>query len=1427
MDARQLMTVAVFAPVMAFASSATWTGNSGDGSWKTDGNWTAAHPASGSDVVTIGKAATITVDTGSTVDISYMKISGGAVTLKATDGSALRLNRDVTVHDSGLVVNSGSSLSLEVPLMMTKRMDKWFDGALTIRSAVSSTYSSDNGYGFLIGRGANVIEGTGSISIPNSGIALGNGNPTGGNDTLTLRDSAKVVCKRLWLKAASTPATIGIVQDGAETDVSATEEISIGQINGDGTSVYSLKQGTLTAKTVKVGEKSSGVFSQTGGVATLGNVIVGTGTVPGAVELSGGRMELGSAMIDAKGTFSFSGGELMPSDDFTIPDWLALSGTPTFVAKAGKIISLDPAISLKGADCVGVAGEGVFELLPGEHMLPSMTVDGGTLRIGGGATVTRPVNSTGAWKVKVTNDGKLNLRTIISRVSTPVDLELEKGGKVWFAHGQDADVKAFARSVLVAHRLVLDGVEQAKGRYGATDMGKYFEGYSGASVVVPYIWTGAGDGKRWSDGANWEGGVVPPNDWTAAVDLSRAAGRTIVLSGETRITLMAFMPSGGSRKVRISGTGPLSISSTVSNDTAFYAPADAEIELDVDLQRPMSLKGALSFIGGGKLRVMRSYPSMIGISGGFVPPFEFDGILTFSGPDARIDICDSSVPYRILTVHTMEQQGAARVVFEDGCSFDTWRILVAPSGFYMPYEIVQQGGAVNIEQDMYITRHQAMVIRPFAYTQKGGTLTVGSIALGKYYSSYMSRYPGGDFNLEGGTVTVGTLSAECNDNYFRLTGGTLNLGSGGFAKTYDTWAITERVANSEPALQLGGATIRMTASATADLPTRLTAAGGETVFDLQANNLTFTETVDGLGGFVKYGTGSLTFNGKYAAAGAVQVESGDVVFGANSTLAGISRLEVNGGRVQVNGGVESKPETISLVSSASLVLGSGVQMKTGRLLIDGVEQSGTVSFGSGTVTVEPVAYGTVWIGADEAAWSVGGNWQGNVPPSGNATADFSQTCGRTVTLDCAASLTGIVYRSAGSVTIAASGAAAFAFPDKSTITVGDGATVVIDADMTLAGYLYKRGRGKLVLKRKVFSAAPPASLTKDTSFLVTCEGETEIQGEAGGVRLWTASRIGVESEARVTIAPGAVCTNRVTVNPGWKLSDPAYSGSIVQNGGIVDMTDLLPSFRSAQGYAFSMPNSGGMATYELNAGTFVLCTNNLARAIYQQSKGTFRFIQNGGLADLSGLILSEAVDQDVSYALKSGTLQLHAGLRSENKGQYSISLGNEGRVEAIGTTELFPPWHAVDIDGCVTFATAEGVTATVPCDLSGVGTVVHEGPGTLRFAVPLTGPVGVESVGGSLVLDAPIAATNVAVGGEIVANASAAFGSETRLRFLDDGVLRLNVAGETVVRELFVDGARCSAGTYGESVGDTCGGRIVGSGTLRVLKGWGMAIIVR
>ncbi|MFM7205101.1 MAG: beta strand repeat-containing protein, partial [Planctomycetaceae bacterium] len=231
--------------------------------------------------------------------------------------------------------------------------------------------------------------------------------------------------------SASKKSFTSTVDLSAGTTDAAVDWLVIGQANCSGAgrggsmrSTFTMGVGTLTTGSITVGRMTggsatngvSGAFSglgtlaiaDPGAVVTATNIYVaentftGTGsatkTVSGTIALSAGMLRAGSIARGAQtGTntvvvntaFLWTGGTIanLAGSDLTI-DTLPLtlsSGTGTFLADAGRTITVNAASPISGAGALVKAGGGTLVLAGANSFTGPTTVSAGTLRLDGGA----------------------------------------------------------------------------------------------------------------------------------------------------------------------------------------------------------------------------------------------------------------------------------------------------------------------------------------------------------------------------------------------------------------------------------------------------------------------------------------------------------------------------------------------------------------------------------------------------------------------------------------------------------------------------------------------------------------------------------------------------------------------------------------------------------------------------------------------------------------------------------------------------------------------------------------------------------------------------------------------------------------------------------------------------------------------------------
>jgi len=147
-----------------------------------------------------------------------------------------------------------------------------------------------------------------------------------------------------------------------------------------------------------------------------------------------------------------------------------------------------------------------------------------------------------------------------------------------------------------------------------------------------------------------------------------------------------------------------------------------------------------------------------------------------------------------------------------------------------------------------------------SFTQSAGTNAVGSLILAQSASST------GSYNLNGGLLSLSSLSRGAGSATFNFSGGTFQA-----ASTLST-----------------------------SVPIVLSTAGSNGVFDTEGNALTLSGPLSGAGGAEKIGTGTLTLMASNTYTGGTTISSG-VLAAANPSALGTGAVNLVGGTLQIAG----------------------------------------------------------------------------------------------------------------------------------------------------------------------------------------------------------------------------------------------------------------------------------------------------------------------------------------------------------------------------------------------------------------------------------------------------------------------------------------------------------------------------------------------
>ena len=1418
MKMKSLLVVAAAAiGCSAFATNYTWTGDAGDGLWTSPRNWdlNVGYPSNADDEVTFAKSGDVNVslDTGSQTDVAYINVTAGNVVLTATEGSSLKINWTGNGYPAdkpnwGITVADGASLDFAVPLAtIDGRFDKYGTGKLIFRDVTFTKTGSPNWYLY---NGTNSFEGSSSVTLAsNSDIVFGVGTPVDRSFAF-IKDNVhfSVCCLNLTSGGDVVPNS-QVIQDGAGTVIAASTKLRLDCNSANDAHCYTLKSGSLSAGELSVAPSyyspntGGGLYTspdyssehlhyiQEGGTSTFAKVTL----TRGSAALRGGVMNYTGADADFKfgvGTkFEMAGGTLSWPREFSPASFPSIkwSGTSCVTVPSGKAFTWNwQNVNVASGTVLKYDGNGTLTF-DFERFTSGVGLEiaaGKTVTIASGATVLASPGSTEPWKVTLNNGSILKLTDTSSRLFAPLDLTVNGTGKIQFLNN--------VRGAVVAHKLTVDGVAKARGKYLASN--SFVDGLAAASILVPTVWTGNGGNNLWSNPDNWDDGVVP-NSSTAVADISSAT--SVTLDTDVSLTSLIVNPNRADRTVTLSGNGKLTLYTASEYDNGLFVPKGCELVVDVNFKRGNNTVQGL--FGGGKVTFKKDV-AICKSSGGII--WSVDGTLALNG--ATISPFSGSTIY----LNFWSQNGAnGQVLIEDGSISAATRVWQSISGYTPLYAIRQTGGTVAIT-DMWLSCYYSNVAEKNSYILDGGDLTVANaiwFAPGTSVSGTL-RYPGGSFEMSGGTLTCGGFKSGKNQNYARLYGGIINLKGNMEAQVYNPEKIGNIITN-EISYYLGGVTICPTGGQR-DLVSGnayLTGKNGDVKFDLSERDFSFSSgnTISGPGGIVVSGGSGrkLYSSAAFTFTGAMTVKSGGINFYEASTVNGPSALFVENAdsSVYFGNGAAKAFDRIVLVQSSNLSVGQNKTVTTKRLVVGGTDVvAGTYTgvYGSGTVVVT---------GSTPASWVVEGAGDLSWFPDGTTTA-----------VDAATTLSSLTYVPATAGATNTLTGAALTFADGANIYVEKGDTLVIGNNVVFAGKVTKTGWGEVVFNGGVTCSGTPAA-DNDTGWLTVQEGGATFDGAVTGVRLVTCGVKDASGIPVITLKENCTVSNYAIVLTAWSEGNAVanVTGETHQQGANVNYSaGIFANLINASNIPLSKPN-GGVGRYVLDSGTLTM-SSSLHTSFFNvwNDTGTFELVQNGGtfIQPLNLYLVRNNKGVSNTYTINGGRVEFGAVLTS-----YSRTMGfvnfNGGTVKIGYSGAAFCPREnfVLTVSGTVAFEVPEGTSAIIANDGAGEASFVKTGAGSLKLdgAFDL---LGLDVQGGTLTLTDK---TLLLLDG--TADLSIAKTSAT---------LNLDYEGEAAFKTLKVGEISRGAGVYSATDGATIVKKhLSGTGSLRILEGSDPGIIIR
>jgi fibronectin-binding autotransporter adhesin len=1119
-------------------------GVDGNGNWSLAGNWTGYLPETAGDAALFGPAITapamVSVDTPQSV--GYIRFNNAnAYTIGSNGSNFLTLNNGAS--PAVVTVSSGShTIAEDIALLSNLGVLPATGTTLTISGVVSGTGRTldVNGPGTLVLSGANTY--SGATTVNNATLSL-TGSLTGG--------------------AAVTISGSGVMNQSASGVISGAATVTH---NSTGTSILAgantytgattVSNGTLTLSGNRTGSSGALSVSNLAGQSATLNISNGTyalgansmnignaaTTATGTVNQSGGAISFtsGNAVLVGQGTvgnqgiYNMSGGSITTFASATRGIILGVNSNPTpGINSGGGTFNLSGTGTLNMTAASGGGGDALLEIgrsdTTANNTTNAFNQIGGTANVGiltmGGATSgSTGVNATlsltagtfTANQFTVLSAGASNTSTITiggtAQVTLPA-IPSTKGAASTAAITFDSTtgyLRPTATSASYMPAAVFNGGAKLTANGAKIDtngfditIGQVLEDNTSLGTL-----TKSGLGNLTLSGVNTYTGTTTISAGTLTINEGSIAGSSNIvnngalayaLTTNSRTYANAISGSGsltksGTNSLTLSGTnsysgntnvtgGTLQISgSTNTGSSTLNVGSGSAGALTVATGGSFTTTGALN-LGSGSignaLTVQTGATMNVGsIANPWGSNYTVNGTLTSAGA------------WTVSTTRTTDTFNGSGTINATSLTLGNATTGVNYSGT----------GAINLSGSVTVASNNGAGA-PF-YTQSSGTLNAAGMLLG-----------------DNVTNTTGSRT-------FSLTGGRVNLGSGGIASTGSTAAT--RVVN------LGTGTLGASANWSSSLPMNLTTVAGVTINTLDSvdNTTARTITLSGVlsgasNSLTKEGAGILVLSGTNTYTGPTTIAEGAIRLGAAGTTGAIaptSAITNNGSLVIDRSNAAAQGTDFGTISGT----GSLAQAGSGTTTLNAANTySGPTSITGGTLSVSADNnLGTAPGSATPASLVVNGG-------ALSASASFTLNSNRGIALGTTGSTGGTIGVAAG------------------TLSYGG-----VIADNGGTNFLTKTGAGTLTLSgANSYSGGTTISagvINATTSNNVLGSGDITFNGgarlELGAVTLTNAINLGSNTGA---VGRGLIeGTNGVTTlsGPISVTTGPAAGGTFATTG---------------------------------------------------------------------------------------------------------------------------------------------------------------------------------------------------------------------------------------------------------------------------------------
>lgn len=1042
------------------------------------------------------------------------------------------------------------------------------------------------------------------------------------NDLVLADPSASFVLAdgELVFSSNASPSGVFKVAGAAKVNVAAGKTVNLNVELGRGGEVIRTGAGTLNLVycgnsfltggaygfgTLAVGTADRTVLTIDGADVTADKLTFGSKSVAftsGKIVLASGSLKFGAIAGDTvePGEIELRGGTLKVDVNMNLSANVCVSGPATIDVASGKTFTFAALPTFADDATLVKTGAGTI-CFPDSSMTlwrGDFDIVEGIVQLKKAATLKHdPAAASPTHTVTVRDNGRFIIgeRYHLAQVAAWVDYVIEDGGCV----------VGFERNTIPVNSITVDGVAQAVGVYSGTvfsgnayeDVIGWFRQNGGAynsALVVPYRWTGAGDGVSWESEANWANNekpvvavaevtdkgtkeVITPAVYSFA-DLS--AAEHVTFANALTITGLIYMPPAGEGRLVFEGPGNKTLTfQSVNYGVGTFAAPDCEIVF----RNCQPKRGGTPIFraAGGRITFDGSFNFNQAVMGG----------CPYFGAGATVTHATNSAPSQIYYFGAYAGE-YSYWWFDEGTSLTFSRLYTGVNSVpSVPVIGVRNGGDLTLT-DLYISRISGDNIPQFFLE---GVESKVTLAEGLYLgtrcpsTSTVKVDSGGAFIQTAGTLTVPKIANELDDNFFYLRGGDLRLGAGGLVVTtsrkdnpvYDKNGniADSTIYQTTPAFYFQGGTLTATAAFDDFVVTELT-TGTRSVLDTAEFEVTVRGDLVGKGALVKRGSGTLVIDGAVKDAAALVIEAGTLALGADFSQ-------------------EANLAALTVPSAAAVALTAGQNLTVGAFVVDGVAQSGTVACGAGTVTVAGAA--TDWLTAAQI------------------TPNYKKTFGADETLG---SFDYENYVSdAGVLTLAGATGVRLTLAAGATISVAAGDTLVFDLPVYLAGGLTVTGGGEVVFTEKaVVTADQDEAGGKKLNRVTDVKGGTWLTVGASWSNndvIWLVSeatdarlcRLTIEGDGSVNQAPmplngtdgsggKGVGGEMMLVNGGtfrYRATDGIFGTQAVQTqriilgkGGVLQLPGMLRRLSAASESTLEILDYGGILETETYAVTPVL-----------------------------------------------------------------------------------------------------------------------------------------------------------------------------------------------------------------------------------------------